>query len=175
MPILYQGNKADETTWATWTWSEYRKNVDNFAKSLIQLDFNRFDIINIIGFNAPEWFFANFGAIMAGGIAAGIYATNGPDACKYQAKHSSAKIVVVEGLKQLEKFYAISKDLPKLKAIVMYGPDELPDDIETKISIPVYTFSAFLRLGKDVSDAVLKARGEAQDPNQVTTLIYTSG
>lgn len=112
---------------------------------------------------------------MAGGIAAGIYATNGPDACKYQAEHSSAKIVVVEGVKQLEKFYAISKDLPKLKAIVMYGPDEVPDDIKTKISIPVYTFSAFLRLGEDVSDAVLKARGEAQDPNQVTTLIYTSG
>ena len=170
-----QGTSADDTTWSTWTWSEYRKNVDDFAKSLISLDFKRFDIINIIGFNAPEWLFANFGAIMAGGIAAGIYATNGPDACKYQAQHSSAKVVVVEGVKQLEKFYSISKDLPELKAIVMYGPDKVPDDVESNISIPVYTFASFLKLGADVSDAVLAGRGETQDANEVTTLIYTSG
>lgn len=142
---------------------------------MIALDFKRFDIINIIGFNSPEWFFANFGAIVAGGIAAGIYATNGPDACKYQVQHSEAKVVVVEGVKQLEKFYSISKDLKTVKAIVMYGPDEVPDDITSKISIPVYSFAAFLRLGKDVSEAVLTSRGKQQDPNQVTTLIYTSG
>ena len=86
-----------------------------------------------------------------------------------------AKVVVVEGVKQLEKFYSISKDLKKLKAIVMYGPDQIPEDIEAKISIPVYSFASFLRVGKDISDAVLKARGEGQDANQVTTLIYTSG
>lgn len=28
----------------------------------------RFDVIAIIGFNAPEWMFSNFGCIAAGGI-----------------------------------------------------------------------------------------------------------
>lgn len=116
-----------------------------------------------------------FMVTLIGGIAAGIYATNGPEACKYQAKHSGAMVVVVEGVKQLEKFYPISKDLPKLKAIVMYGPDKVPDDIAQKISKPVYSFASFLKLGKDISDKVLQGRGEAQDPNQITTLIYTSG
>ena len=112
---------------------------------------------------------------MTGGISAGIYATNGPDACKYQVEHSGAKVVVVEGVKQLEKFYPISKDLPKLKAIVMYGPDKVPEDVTSKTSIPVYSFASFLKVGADISDAVLQGRGESQDPNQVTTLIYTSG
>lgn len=179
-PALHQkvvgpGASAADTPWTTWTWSEYRKNVDDFAKSLLHLGFNRFDTINIIGFNSPEWLFANFGAIMAGGISAGIYATNGPDGCKYQAQHSKAKVIVVEGVKQLEKFYSISKDLPDLKAIVMYGPDKIPMDIQDKMSTPVYTFSDFLKLGASVPDHELKSRNDEQKPNEVTSLIYTSG
>ena len=112
---------------------------------------------------------------MAGGIAAGIYATNGPEACKYISDHSEAKVVVVEGVKQLEKYYSIAKDLSMLKAIVMYGPDSVPDDVSSKLSVPVYTFADFLKLGESVSDDELKARGDAQKANEVTTLIYTSG
>ena len=76
---------------------------------------------------------------MAGGISAGVYATNGPEACKYQAKHSGAKVIVVEGVKQLEKYYSISKDLPELKALVMYGPDSVPEEAKS-LSVPVQSF-----------------------------------
>ena len=44
--------------------------------------------INILGFNSPEWFFADLAAIAAGGIAAPIYTTNGPEAVQYIANHS---------------------------------------------------------------------------------------
>jgi long-chain-fatty-acid--CoA ligase ACSBG len=172
---ILQGAVAADTPWTTWTWSEYRKQVDEFAKSLLSIGFERFDTINIIGFNAPEWHFSNFGAIMAGGIAAGIYATNGPDACKYQAEHSGARVIVVEGVKQLEKFYSIAGDLPNLAALVMYGPDSVPADVKDKVSIPVYSFADFLKLGSSVSDSDLKARAEVQKANEVTTMIYTSG
>jgi long-chain-fatty-acid--CoA ligase ACSBG len=118
---------------------------------------------------------ANCGAIAAGGVAAGIYATNLPDACKYISEHSKAKVVVCEGVHQLEKYYKISKDLPNLKALVMYGPDALPKDIKSKCAVPVYTFEDFLVLGKDVSDADLKARSDSCKPGEVCTLIYTSG
>ena len=161
--------------WTTWTWAEYRKAVDSFGKALISIGFERFDGINIIGFNAPEWFFANFGAIAAGGIASGIYTTNNPEACKYITSHSKAKVVVCEGLKQLEKFYGISKELPELKALVMYGPDSLPADIKSKCSVPVYTFDDFCKLGEKTSDSDLSARSKAWKGGETCTLIYTSG
>jgi len=172
---LAQGKSAADTPWTAWTWKEYRQNVDAFAKSLISLGFGKADVINVLGFNAPEWHFANFGAIMAGGIAAGIYTTNGPDACKYISEHSEAKVVVVEGIKQLEKYYSIAKDLPHLKALVVYGPDDVTADVKAKVSVSVYKFDEFVTLGKGVSDAELKARGKAQKASEVTTLIYTSG
>ena len=146
-----------------------------FAKALISIGFQKSDVVNVLGFNAPEWHFANFGAIFAGGINAGIYITNGPDACKYVSHHSEAKVVVVEGVKQLEKYYSIAKDLPNLKALVLYGPDSVPADVKSKVSIPVYKFDEFTKLGDSVPDSDLQARIEAQEPNEVTSLIYTSG
>lgn len=173
--VYHQGQKAADVPFTTWSWTEYRAKVDAFAKSLLSLGFEPFDIINIIGFNSREWFTANFGAMAAGGVAAGIYATNLADSCKYISGHSKAKVVVCEGVKQLEKYYEIGKDLPDLKALVMYGPDELTAEIKDKCPVPAYTFEEFLELGKDVPDADVKARTDALQPNSTCTLIYTSG
>ena len=173
--IVAEGASVADTKWTTWTWKEYRENADKFAKALISIGFEKFDIINILGFNAPQWHFANFGAILAGGIAAGIYTTNESEACKYITDHSKASVVVVEGVKQLAKYYSIAADLPALKALVVYGPDSLPDDIKSKVSVPVYKFEDFIELGNEVSSDALKKRADDSKPNEVCTLIYTSG
>ena len=81
----------------------------------------RYHSVCILGFNAPEWLFAQLGAIMAGGFAVGIYATNQADACKYIIEHSRAHILVAENAAQFEKFGPkIKAFLPGLKAAVQY-------------------------------------------------------
>lgn len=174
-PTPTQGAKAADTPWTTWTWKEYRDEVDSFGKALLSIGVEKFDIVNIIGFNAPEWLFANYGAIAAGCVPAGIYTTNLPDACKYISAHSKAKVVVVEGIKQLEKYYDISKDLPDLKALVVYGGDEIPADIKDKCSVPCYTYAAFVNKGKDDIDldSLLKERSDSWKPGETCTLIYS--
>jgi long-subunit acyl-CoA synthetase (AMP-forming) len=49
--IVAPGQTAEATPWTTWTWKQYRSNVDDFGKALISQGFERFDTINIIGFN----------------------------------------------------------------------------------------------------------------------------
>jgi long-chain-fatty-acid--CoA ligase ACSBG len=145
---------------------------------LIVTGCDKFDIVNIIGYNAPEWFFANFGAMAAGCVPAGIYTTNNPAACQYISQHSKAKVVVVEGVKQLEKYYEISKELPHLKAIVMYGGESLPADIKDKCAVACYTWDDFVKLGSSTDssqDSVLKERSASWKPGETCTLIYTSG
>jgi len=159
-------------SWQTWTWNQYRADVDKFAKALCTLGFKAHDSVNIIGFNAPAWFISNMGAIAAGGVAAGIYTTNLPEACKYVSAHSKAKVVIVEGKKQLDKYLAIQKDLKDLQALVVYG-EPVPAGINSKV--PVYAFDDFLGLGADVGDDELVMRKEAQRPGHCCTLIYTSG
>ena len=109
---------CDDTVW---TWKEYYNDTIKAAKSFMHLGLGRFESVSILGFNSPEWLLSNMGAIAAGGFAAGIYTTNEPDACKYILKHSKARIVVVDGQKQLDKILKIRGDLKDLTAIVVWG------------------------------------------------------
>ena len=145
---------------------------------MIALGCNKFDCVNILGFNSPYWFFTNFGSIAAGCVPAGIYTTNQPEACQYISHHSQAKVVVVDGIQQLEKYYSIASSLPHLSAIVMYGNDTLPSDIKDKCSVPCYTWESFIELGmnsKGQNTQVLLERTNAWQPTETVTLIYTSG
>lgn len=108
-------------------------------------------------------------------MAAGIYATNSAESCQYVAEHSQAKVVVCDGRQQLEKLIEIHKRLPNLKALVMYGSDQLPEDISSGCSVPVYAFDDFLKLGTNVPMDNLRQRSEAWKPGETCELIYTSG
>ena len=92
-----------------------------FAKTLVYLKCNMYRVVNILGFNSPEWFISNNGSILAGCIAAGIYATNTPEAAAYITQHSKAEVIIVDGNKQLEKYASLPKNsCPSVKAIVVY-------------------------------------------------------
>jgi long-chain-fatty-acid--CoA ligase ACSBG len=67
--------------------------------------------VAIVGFNSPEWVIADLAAVFAGSIAAGIYATNSPEMCRFMANHCKANIIVVEDDKQLDKIMKIKDEL----------------------------------------------------------------
>ncbi|KAK3251540.1 hypothetical protein CYMTET_39129 [Cymbomonas tetramitiformis] len=177
-PALRQQKDPKESpataAWKIWSWSEYYADIIKVSKTLIHLGFQSHDCVNIIGFNSPEWHLANMGAIAAGGVAAGIYTTNLPDACKYISAHSNAKVVVVEGVAQLKKFLTIRDSLPSLAALVVYG-EAVPDSANEAGKVPVYSWEAFLELGSAVSETDVNARIDGQKPGDLCTLIYTSG
>ena len=104
-----------------WTWQEYYDDCCKFAKALVALKTDKFGIVNVLGFNSPEWLIANNGSILASCIAAGIYATNSAEACHYVTQHSKAEVVVVDGNKQLAKYAGVAKkDLPSLKVPIVH-------------------------------------------------------
>jgi len=159
--------------WTTYTWSQYYEECKKFAKSLISIGMETNKSVNVIGFNSPQWLIANNGAIFAGGMAAGIYATNNSMACKFIAEHSEGTVAVCDGVVQLKKFVEIASNLKDLKALVLYNADTVPTDLNC--TVPIHTFDEFLKLGLDVSDSALATRMEGQRPGHCCTLIYTSG
>ena len=40
-------------------------------------------VVNIMGFNSPEWAITYFGSVVRNNLASGVYATNGAAACQY--------------------------------------------------------------------------------------------
>ncbi|XP_078280110.1 long-chain-fatty-acid--CoA ligase ACSBG2 [Rhinoraja longicauda] len=155
--------------WKKITFRQYYTECRDAAKSFLKLGLERFNGVGILGFNSPEWFIADIGAILAGGVAVGIYTTNSAEACHHVASDSEANILVVENNKQLQKILQVQDQLPHLKAIVQYK-EELKEKRPN-----LYTWSEFMQIGKDVPDSELDEIIASQKPNQCCTLIYTSG
>jgi len=172
-------------TWHSWTWRQYYDECMAFARSLVAIDFAPFATVNILGFNHRNWLVADLGCIAAGGMAAGIYTTNAPEAVAYIVDHSECQVAVVENKMQLEKFATLldSDMASNLKAIVVYDDvvdPVLKESFEAKrAGFKVYSWDEFMALGKGEDMHLYKARVEsriaAQLPGHCCTLIYTSG
>ena len=117
---------------------------------------------------------ANCGSILAGGIAAGIYTTNAPEACEYVSSHSKAEVIVVEGNMQLLKYKGSKKKLPNCKAFVVWG-EPVDPAVAKQCGTPVYSFEDFLNVGSQVADSSVENRFGMVQPGNCATLIYTSG
>ena len=133
-----------------------------------------YDGVNVFGFNSPEWFMGEMAAIMAGGVAAGIYPTDTHDQVVYKSHHSAAVIAVVEDEAKLETFRRAKAQLPKLKAVVVWAPLDAAA-LKDFDGVKVVAWSQLAGLAEQVSDADLDARIAAQEPGHACTYIYTSG
>ena len=153
--------------WRTTTFTEYRENVRRTARAFMALGLAPGQGVSIIGYNRPEWFYADVGAIFAGGVPAGIYTTSSPEQCQYITDHCDAAVVVVEDEAQLAKLQQVRAQLPKLRAIVLMDGSD-PDPF-------VLSWEELWARAAEVSDADLDARIAAQEPSGLCTLIYTSG
>jgi long-chain-fatty-acid--CoA ligase ACSBG len=153
--------------WIKWTYEEYFENVQSVAKAFIKVGLKKSHGVGILGFNAPEWHISNMAAVVAGGLAAGIYTTNSSEAVTYVLEHSRANVIVVENEEQLAKVAPVWEDLGELKAIVQFTG---------KPSVPgVLTWEELLDIGRNVDDSVLQESLEKAACNQPAVLIYTSG
>ncbi|XP_038936682.1 long-chain-fatty-acid--CoA ligase ACSBG1 isoform X1 [Rattus norvegicus] len=155
--------------WERISYYQYYLIARKVAKGFLKLGLERAHSVAILGFNSPEWFFSAVGTVFAGGIVTGIYTTSSPEACQYIAHDCRANVIVVDTQKQLEKILKIWKDLPHLKAVVIY--QEPPP----KKMANVYTMEELIELGQEVPEEALDAIIDTQQPNQCCVLVYTSG
>ena len=99
--IAYQFKK--DGSWVGRSFGDYYSETLLFAKALISLGLELEDKISILAFNRPEWVISDVGAMMAGGIPAGIYQTCSAEEVAYIVSHSESKVVVVENEDQWNK------------------------------------------------------------------------
>jgi long-chain-fatty-acid--CoA ligase ACSBG len=156
-----------------WSWNEYFRDCLAFAKSLSCIGIDERMAVNIMGHNSPEWAICFFGSIFHNNVVSGVYITNGPQACLYQAENSDAQVLVCDTPEQLNLYMSIVDKLPHVKAVITWGMDKIPEEFAKDSR--VYTFKSFLEIGKKVKDELVNAKMDKQRPGQCAVLIYTSG
>jgi long-chain acyl-CoA synthetase len=155
--------------WRATTWREFADEIRTAARALMALGLPRGGKVCILGFNRPEWVIFNHAAMMAGGVAAGIYTTCSPDEVQYIVHHAEASVVLVEDEHQWKKIEARRGQLPLLKHVVlMKGAPDIKDPL-------VLSWEAFNGKAAATPEAALDERVDKIQQDELATLIYTSG
>ena len=185
-PDVLNNQSVDFAKWNQLTWKQYYDTCFKAATSFLGLGLQRGDAVTIYGFNSPEWLMAQNAAMMAGGIAAGIYPSDTPAQVIYKARQSSASICVCEAKKaQIFRDAFARGDLPKLRAIVVWNQSDNEDlkSVEGKASDWKLTVTTWASVSSEpakynnsasASDDVNKVI-DGLKPEDVACYIYTSG
>jgi long-chain-fatty-acid--CoA ligase ACSBG len=128
-------------------------------------------VINIIGFNSPEWFFAFYGSLMARCVPVGIYTTNNQQTCEFIVEHSCAKVVLAENREYAAKYLNLV-DQGVIRLLIVYNdPEYQPEGYEDK----VVSYRRFIKEGARIENHSVEQRIEKIKPGHCCTLVYTSG
>ncbi|XP_077136816.1 long-chain-fatty-acid--CoA ligase ACSBG2-like isoform X2 [Ranitomeya variabilis] len=152
--------------WKGITYSEYGQQSRAVAKGFLKLGLQRFHAVLILGFNSPEWFMAEMGAILAGGLAVGIDPSSTASTCLKLALDSRAQIVLVDDRNQREKILQIQDKLANLKAVVQWR-----EPVVEPCS-GAYTWNQLLALGSELEELHLCDVTASQKPHQSCAIMY---
>lgn len=164
----------DYGIWHDVTWGQYGEKVRQVAMGLISLGLKKGECVCIISENRPEWVYADFGIMSAGGVTAGIYTTNAPEQCGYIVQNSGARFYFAENEEQFDKTLKFRKDTPHLEKVIvmdMEGLKRYQDPL-------LMSFDDFLQMGKEYDEkhpGLFEQRLSEVTPDDLAVLIYTSG
>jgi long-chain acyl-CoA synthetase len=147
------------------SYADVDRVANEIADGLAALGVKAGDRVAILASTRAEWTLADVGALWAGATVVPVYNTNSPEECEYVLAHSASRVVFCEDAAQLEKVDSVRERCPDLEhRIVLTGP--APGAI---------TLAALRERGRALDEPVGATRSAAVRPDDVATIVYTSG
>ena len=123
------------------------------------------DRVAILSSTRPEWTLADLAVLWTGAAVVPVYQSNSAEECAYVLRDSGARVVFCEDDEQLAKIAAVRDRLPALEYVVAL----------TTTRDPAISLEELTRLGRGVDPEELEQRVAAIEPDDVCTIVYTSG
>jgi len=144
---------------------ELYRNVMGTARTLAQWGIGKGDRVAILSENRPEWAVADFASLLLGAADVPIYPTLTGEQTLAILQDSGARIAFVSTVEQLEKVLAIKGRTALEKVVVM-------DYVGIPEGIPMHRMMVNQETG---SDSEMDERGRSIRPDDLATIVYTSG
>ncbi|MDO5559491.1 MAG: AMP-binding protein [Oscillospiraceae bacterium] len=168
----------------TRTYTQFRDDVDRFARSLIAMGVKKGDHVAIWATNVPAWYITFWATTKIGAVLVTVNTAYKIHEAEYLLKQSDTfTLVMIEGYKGTNNYIEImqklcpelenckpgeldSSKLPYLKNVIIAG--------ETKVN-GCYTWSEAMELAETVPAAEVEKRRRKVDKDDVCNMQYTSG
>jgi long-chain acyl-CoA synthetase len=161
--------------WQDVTWAQLWETVIDAAHGLLALGVDTGDRVSIHSEDRPEWVILDLAAVSVRAITVGLYPTNPTAEVEYALTDSGARVHLAEDQEQVDKVLQIeSGKLTELRHIIYTEPRGVRSYDDPRL----LSWDAFLDLGRrhraEHAGAV-EERLAASQPDDVATLVYTSG
>ncbi len=155
---LYCEYKSTAGSWIPVTLSEFADQVTGVAKGIAALGIEQGDSVGLMASTRFEWALFDFAIMAAGCVTVPIYPSSSASQVKWISSDAALKLLIVE----TPKSAAIMNDLPgNLHVLAIDGDTPAVDVLVSD--------------GKAISNADLDARTSGTSPDDVASIVYTSG
>ncbi len=158
--------------WHSLSYRRIYEDVKRVAVGLEALGVGPGDRVAILSENRPEWLIADFACVMARAISVPLYAVLPAGQISFMLRDSEAKAVFVSNEEQLAKIRELRSNVSTLAHVVTF--DESPTGEAGVISLQALMALGDSRLS-ELDDGEYRARALAMDPDELLTILYTSG
>ncbi|MFD8020905.1 AMP-dependent synthetase/ligase [Streptomyces lavendulae] len=160
--------EGDTADWRTLTWSEVRHEVAVLAAGYAALGVERGEHVLMMMGNRPEHWLSDLALVHLGAVPVTVYGTSAPEQIAHIARHSRARLAVVEGARELARWEPLLQDpgAPLERLVVAEAAGAGPH----RTYASVRSDGARLHRG----DAFEKGWRESR-PEDPLTVVYTSG
>ncbi len=170
-PAVYRRDPQGQ--WIAYSWNEMAAMVDQASCALEILGINETEKIAVFSANNPNVLITDFAAFANLAVPVSIYATSSPQQVEYIVRDAGARILFAGDEKQYRIAREVMAAVDTLTQIVTY--DDIARDADDHTTL---TFTQFLSLGAAASDKCreeVARRTAAAEPDDIATLLYTSG
>lgn len=170
-PALWQRDR--DGRWLPISWQELARMASSAACAMEILGLREQERIAVFSPNDPRILATDFGCFANRAVTVSIYATSSQEQVEYILRDSGAAILFAGTASQYEIARKVISRVATLRQIVVYDDIERDADDTTTL-----TFAQFLKLGEAATDRCrreVEARTARAVPNDVATLLYTSG
>ncbi|WP_329377195.1 AMP-dependent synthetase/ligase [Streptomyces sp. NBC_01351] len=154
--------------WETLTWSEVRRKVAVLASGYAALGVERGEHVLMMMGNRPEHWLSDLALVHLGAVPVTVYGTSAPEQIAHIARHSRARVAVIEGARELARWEPLLADdtVPLERLVVAEAADAGPH----------HTYGSLHASGARLfaSEDFEKAWREVS-PEDALTVVYTSG
>ncbi|MFF2398466.1 AMP-dependent synthetase/ligase [Streptomyces goshikiensis] len=154
--------------WTTLSWAEARREIAVLASGYAALGIERGEHVLMMMGNRPEHWLSDLALVHLGAVPVTVYGTSAPEQIAHIARHSRARVAIVEGARELARWEPLLADgTVALERLVV---------AEAADAGPHHTYGSLQASGARAHrpDSFEKAWRETR-PEDPLTVVYTSG